>query len=267
MACTISAAEIKRVKALGFLNNKGTDLFNARVITVNGKITAQQIDQLCLAHQQDPTAEHTVQPGMVYLSNPTELGTIYTLAELEEIRKVTQRYGLFLFLDGTRLGCALAAAENDVTLPDLGRLCDAFYLGGTKMGALFGEALVLTHPALKQDFRYQIKQRGGMLAKGRLLGIQFEALLDNGLYFDIGSHCVALAMKLKKAFQEKGYPLLVDSPTNQQFPILPNQVLERLKPVCTWSLQGHPDPEHTAVRFCTSWATTQEEIDQIIGLL
>ena len=241
-----------------------------KVLTIpseDGKITAQQIDALCQAHLQDPTAEHTVQPGMIYISNPTELGTIYKLAELEAIHAVAEQYGLPLFLDGARLGCALAAEENDVTLADLGRLCDAFYVGGTKMGALFGEALVLTNSALKKDFRYLIKQRGGMLAKGRLLGVQFEALLENGLYFDIGRHSVSLAMQLKRAFAAKGYPFLVDSPTNQQFPILPNSLLERLAPVCTWSLQCKPDQTHTAVRFCTSWATTQAEIDQITALL
>lgn len=241
-----------------------------KVLTVpgqDGKLTARQLEQLCLAHQQDPTAEHTVQPGMVYLSNPTELGTIYTLAELEAIHAAARKYGLFFFLDGARLGCALAAEGNDVTLEDLGRLCDAFYLGGTKMGALFGEALVLTEPQLKRDFRYQVKQRGGMLAKGRLLGVQFEALLENGLYFEIGRHSVRLAAQLRQALQEKGYPMLVDSPTNQLFPILPNQVLERLEPVCTWSVQERVDQTHTAVRFCTSWATTQENIQQVIQLL
>lgn len=233
----------------------------------DGKLTAQQIDDLCRAHYEDPTAEHTVQPGMIYLSNPTELGTIYTLAELEAIHQVARKYDIPLFLDGARLGCALAAEENDIALPDLARLCDAFYVGGTKMGALFGEALVLTHAGLKRDFRYLIKQHGGMFAKGRLLGVQFEALLEDGRYFEIGRHSVSLAMQLKQAFAAKGYPTLVDSPTNQQFPILPNAVLERLAPVCTWSLQGKPDEEHTAIRFCTSWATTQAEIDRVTAAL
>lgn len=234
---------------------------------VDGKITAQQIKTAISGHLEDPTAEHTVQPGMVYISNPTELGTIYTLAELEAISKVTLEHGLFLFVDGARLGCALGAEENDITLPDLARLCDAFYVGGTKMGALFGEALVLTHSELKRDFRYMIKRHGGMLAKGRLLGVQFEALLENGLYFEIGRHNVALAMRLKKACMEKGYPMYVDSPTNQQFPILPNALLKKLEPVCTWSLQAKIDEEHTAIRFCTSWATTQAEVDEVIRIL
>ena len=241
-----------------------------KVLTIpseDGKITAQQIDELCRAHYQDPTAEHTVQPGMIYISNPTELGTIYRLEELEAIRAVADQYAIPLFLDGARLGCALAAPENNVTLPDLARLCDAFYVGGTKMGALFGEALVITHPALQRDFRYMIKQHGGMFAKGRLLGVQFEALLEDGLYFRIGEHSVSLAMQLKEAFAAKGYPTLVDSPTNQQFPILPNALLERLAPICTWSLQEKPDADHTAIRFCTSWATTQEEIDRVIAAL
>ena len=234
---------------------------------VDGKITAQQIKAAIKGHLEDPTAEHTVQPGMVYISNPTELGTIYTLSELEAIRAVTLEHGLFLFVDGARLGCALGAEENDITLPDLARLCDAFYVGGTKMGALFGEALVLTHPALKRDFRYMIKRHGGMLAKGRLLGVQFEALLENGLYFEIGRHNVSLAMQLKRACQEKGYPMYVDSPTNQQFPILSNSMLKKLEGVCTWFLQAKIDADHTAVRFCTSWATTQEEVDEVIRIL
>lgn len=234
---------------------------------VDGKITAQQIKAAVVGHLEDPTAEHTVQPGMVYISNPTELGTIYTLAELEALRKVTLEHGLFLFVDGARLGCALGSEENDIALPDLARLCDAFYVGGTKMGALFGEALVLTHSELKRDFRYMIKRHGGMLAKGRLLGVQFEALLENGLYFEIGRHNVSLAMQLKKACMEKGYPMYVDSPTNQQFPILPNSLLKKLEPVCTWSLQAKIDAEHTAIRFCTSWATTQEEVDEVIRIL
>lgn len=241
-----------------------------KVLTIpsqDGKITAQQIDHLCRAHYEDPTAEHTVQPGMIYISNPTELGTIYHLEELEAIRAVADRYDIPLFLDGARLGCALAAPDNDITLPDLARLCHAFYVGGTKMGALFGEALVIPHPALQRDFRYMIKQHGGMFAKGRLLGVQFEALLEDGLYFQIGRHSVSLAMQLKAAFAAKGYPTLVDSPTNQQFPILPNSLLEKLAPICTWSLQEKPDSDHTAIRFCTSWATTQAEIDTIIAAL
>ena len=241
-----------------------------KVLTIpgkDGKLTARQIEDAMLAHLHDPTAEHTVQPGMVYISNPTELGTIYSLEELTAIREVTRRYGVLLFVDGARLGSALGVRENDITLPDLARLCDAFYIGGTKMGALFGEALVLTHSGLKADFRYMIKRHGGMLAKGRLLGVQFEALLENGLYFEIGRHGVELAMEIREACKEKGYPMLVDSPTNQQFPILPNEVLTRLEPVCTWSVQENIDEEHTAIRFCTSWASTREEIRQVIALL
>ena len=241
-----------------------------KVLTIpgtDGKISARQIEDALLGHQYDPTAEHTVQPGMVYISNPTELGTIYSLEELTAIREVTRRYGILLFVDGARLGSGLGAECNDITLPDLARLCDAFYIGGTKMGALFGEALVLSDEGLKRDFRYMIKRHGGMLAKGRLLGVQFEALLENGLYFEIGRHCVVLAMQLKRACEEKGYPMLVDSPTNQQFPVLPNEVLKRLESVCTWSVQEKVDQDHTAIRFCTSWATTQEEIDAVIAAL
>ena len=149
----------------------------------DGKITAEQIRACVLEHRTNESFEHTVQPKMVYLSNPTELGTLYSLHELEEISSACRELGLYLFVDGARLGYGLEAKGNDVTLPDLARLCDVFYIGGTKVGALFGEAVVISNPALKEDFRYLIKQHGGMLAKGRLLGVQFEALLEGGLYF------------------------------------------------------------------------------------
>ena len=171
----------------------------------NGKITARQIDQYCQDHFDNEAWEHMVQPGMVYLSLPTELGTVYTLAELEEISQTARRWKLPLFVDGARLACGLAA--SDVTLPDLARLCDVFYLGGTKAGLLFGEAVVITNPALNRDFRYLIKQHGGMLAKGRLLGVQFEAFLTDHLFEEIGRQEVAQAMRLQEAFLAKGWNL------------------------------------------------------------
>jgi threonine aldolase len=231
--------------------------------STDGKLTAQQIEELCQAHYNDPSVEHKVQPGMVYLSHPTELGTVYTRAELAAIRQVADRYRLTVFVDGARLVYGLAA--SDLTLPDLAQLCDAFYLGGTKAGLLFGEALVLTAPPLQADFRYLIKQRGGMLAKGRLLGVQFEALLEDGLYAEIGRRAVDQALRLRQAILDKGWPLLIDSPTNQQFPILPDKALEQLSQRYTSCFWCKPDADHTAVRFCTSWSTREEDIDTLIA--
>lgn len=232
------------------------------VASDDGKLTARQVEELCRAHYSDPAMEHKVQPAMVYLSHPTEMGTVYSLTELEAIRKVCDQYHLTLFLDGARLVYGLAA--SDITLPDLARLCDVFYLGGTKAGLLFGEALVITQEALKSDFRCLIKQRGGMLAKGRLLGVQFEALLENSLYREIGRKAVAQALRLQKVFLDKGWSLLIPSPTNQQFPILPNCALGALKEKYSWEFWGKVDEDHTAVRFCTSWSTRDEDIDALI---
>ena len=229
----------------------------------DGKITAEQIDRYCREHYDNEAWEHMVQPGMVYLSHPTELGTVYTLAELEAISEVCKRWRLPLFVDGARLACGLAA--SDVTLPDLGRLCDVFYLGGTKAGLLFGEAVVITNPTLNHDFRYLIKQHGGMLAKGRLLGVQFEAFLEDGLFLDIGKKEVAQALRLKKAFADKGWPLLVDSPTNQQFPILPNAAMAALEQKYSFEVWGKVDEGHTAVRFCTAWSTADGDVDALIA--
>ena len=220
----------------------------------NGKISAAQIDALTAAHWVDITHEHQVQPALVYLSQPTENGTIYSLAELEAIRAVCQKWGLLLYVDGARLGCALAAPGNDVDIAALARLTDAFYIGGTKLGALFGEAMVLLHPALQRDFRYLMKQKGGMLAKGRLLGLQFDALFTDSLYFRLGRHAVGLALELRRAFEERGIPLRYDSPTNQQFPILTPAQCEKLAEkyvFSPWEAAG----ENRVVRFCTGWAT------------
>ncbi len=253
---------------MGHINDHETGAVEATghkilpVASDDGKLTAGQVEELCRAHYADPTAQHKVQPAMVYLSHPTEMGTVYTLAELEAIRTVCNQYHLTLFVDGARLAYGLAA--SDITLPDLARLCDAFYLGGTKAGLLFGEALVITQEALKADFRYLIKQRGGMLAKGRLLGIQFEALLEDNLYREIGQRAVAQALRLRQAFLDKGWPLLIQSPTNQQFPILPDRALDALKGKYSWEVWGEADEGHTAVRFCTSWSTRDEDIDALI---
>lgn len=230
----------------------------------DGKITADQIRAACDAHFADEAHEHMVQPGMVYLSFSTELGTIYSKRELTEISEVCRRNGLLLYVDGARLGYGLCAQGCDLDLPSLAGLCDAFTIGGTKVGALFGEALVLPNAALQKDFRYILKQRGGMLAKGRLLGIQFLALLEDDLYFRIADRADRQAMEIRRACAEKGWKFLSSSPTNQQFPILPDAVLEALSRNYEVSYSGRIDETHSAVRFCTSWATRDEDVDRLV---
>ena len=233
----------------------------------DGKITASQIEETILNHIHDESHEHIAQPKLVYISNPTELGTIYSLSELEDISSTCKKYGLYLFVDGARLGYGLAAEGNDVTLADMARLCDVFYIGGTKVGAMFGEAAVISEPRIAEDFRYIIKQHGGMLAKGWLLGLQFEALLENDLYFKIAQHADHLADQIRATLVRLGYPLLVDGVTNQIFPILPDEMLAELKKDFSFSEQERVDDTHRAVRFCTSWATKQEDVDALCRAL
>lgn len=230
----------------------------------DGKITAAQVEEACRDHYNDADHEHMVQPGMVYISHPTENGTLYTKEELKALYEACHKWEIPLFLDGARLGYGLMSEKTDVTWKDLAAYTDVFYMGGTKVGALFGEAVVITNPALTRDFRYVIKQRGGMLAKGRLLGLQFLTLLEDGLYEEIAKKAVNQAMRLKEAFLEKGYPLLYNSYTNQQFPILPNSQLEQLKENYAFAFWCAMDEEYSAVRFCTSWATRDEDIDRLI---
>jgi len=238
-----------------------------KVITLpeeNGKITAAQVDAYCRLHFGDDAHEHMVMPKAVYISQATELGTIYTRDELLAMRAVCDAWKLYLYIDGARLGYAMASEGCDVDLPFMAQVADAFYIGGTKQGALFGEAMVILNDELKRDFRYVIKQKGGMLAKGRLLGLQFNELLRDGLYFDLSSYAVGLAMKLKKALTEMGVKFLVDSPSNQQFAILPDAVLEKLSEKYSYSYQQRMDARNSAVRFCTSWATQEAHVDMLI---
>lgn len=229
----------------------------------NGKITAAQIARFCKAHWEDDNPEFAPQPRTVYLSFPTEYGTLYSLQELKDIRRACDDNHLFLFVDGARLGYGLTAPGNDVTLPDLAALCDVFYIGGTKIGALFGEAVVISNPKLQKDFRYFMKQKGGILAKGRLLGLQFLTLLQDGLYFELGKHANDMAALIKTACQHEGFPFLYNSPTNQQFPILPNDLLARLEEMYAFSHIKRMDKNHTAIRICTSWATRKEDVLQL----
>ena len=226
----------------------------------DGKLAAQQIRSATLAQRLDDAAEHIVQPKMVYISHPTELGTLYSLAELTEISSVCRELGLYLFLDGARLGYGLTAADADVTLTDLAALCDVFYIGGTKVGALFGEAVVFSNPVISEDFRYMVKQHGGMLAKGRLLGVQFEALFEDDLYFKIAKRANEHADEIRSTLRQLGYSFLVETTANQIFPILPDTLLDQLQKSFTFSNQERIDDTSRAVRFCTSWATTSEQI-------
>lgn len=234
---------------------------------VDGKITASQIADAIDGHHSDGNHEHMVQPGMVYLSFPTELGTIYTLDELSSISQVCHSREVPLFIDGARLGYGLTCRASDVSLKDIARLADVFYIGGTKQGALFGEAVVITDKALGKDFRYCIKQGGGMLAKGRLLGLQFSTLLKDNLYFTLASHANHMAERIHQAFENKGVSFLVDSPTNQQFPILSDAQLETLSKEFIGDWWCRVDANHVAVRFCTSWATKEENVDRLCTVI
>lgn len=232
-----------------------------------GKISALQIEEAVRAHREDASAEHMVQPKMVYISQPTEFGTLYTRAELSAIYQVCRAYSLYLFVDGARLAYGMEAPDNDITLPELASMCDVFYIGGTKAGALFGEAVVFTKPGLGEEFRYMIKHQGGMLAKGRLLGLQFLELLKDGLYWELGQNGDKMADRLREAFREAGYPLLVENRTNQVFPIMPDEHLARLSESFGFEYQKRIDDSHSAVRFCTGWATTEAQVQALVDAI
>ena len=232
----------------------------------NGKISAESITDYVETFYGDANHEHMVFPGMVYISHPTEYGTLYTKKELEEISEVCHKYDLPLFLDGARLGYGLVSPETDVTLEDIARYTDVFYIGGTKVGALCGEAVVFTKKAPKH-FMTMVKQQGALLAKGRLLGIQFDTLFTDDLYTKISKNAIETAMKLKKALQEKGYQLYLDSPTNQQFVVLENKKKEVLGKKVQFDFWEKYDEDHTVIRFATSWGTKMEDIDALIELL
>ena len=226
----------------------------------NGKISAADLKDYLQTYYADGSYDHMVFPGMVYISHPTEVGTLYTKNELENISTVCKECGLYLFLDGARMGYGLMAPGTDVTLPDIAKCCDVFYIGGTKVGALFGEAVVITNPCLKQDFRYCIKQKGGMLAKGRLLGVQFLELFKDGLYFEISKHAIDMAMLLKDGLKEKGYEFFMESNTNQQFIIVEDAKLQEIRQKYGVTYQERYDETHSVIRLCTSWATKEENV-------
>lgn len=224
----------------------------------NGKISAWQIAAVAEDYRLSPIPEHITQPKLVYISFPTEYGTVYTKEELAAIRAVCDQYGLYLFVDGARMGYGLAA--SDVTLADMARFADMFTIGGTKCGALFGEAVVITAPALQPHFRSFIKQNGAMLAKGWLLGLQFAALFEDDIYFDICRRAVDLAMDIRAAFADKGIPAYIDSPTNQQFVVLTNAQAEKLAEKYIYEPERRIDEDHVCVRFCTSWYTPEADV-------
>lgn len=235
----------------------------------NGKITAQQILELVQKHYSSdgPGPEHMPQPKLVYISFSTELGTIYSLPELKAIREVCDQYAMYLYIDGARLGYGLCADDCDITLPDLTRLCDAFYIGGTKQGTMFGEAVVINNSVLAIDFRYMIKQRGGMLAKGWLVGLQFEALLKDDLYFTLSMKANRMADQIREFLKDKECDMPVVNRTNQVFVILPDPVLDTLAVdflFCEWC---RVDEGRRMVRFCTSWSTLQSDVDALCNRL
>ncbi len=233
----------------------------------DGKVNKDDVEKYITDFYRDDTYEHMVAPGMLYISHPTEFGTLYTLEELKGLKAVCQKAGIPLYMDGARLGYGLATDSTNVTLKDIAEICDVFYIGGTKVGALFGEAVVAADPNTLPHFFPIVKQHGALLAKGRLLGVQFEALFTNNMYLEIGRHAVRLAMKLKKAFLEKGYKIHIDSPTNQQFVCMPNTVIDRLSKYASFELWGPRGETETVVRFVTDWATSEKDVDKLIGLL
>lgn len=241
-----------------------------KVITLptrNGKISAADIDRYLKEFYADDTWQHMVIPGMVYITQPTELGTLYSLSELQEISALCRSHDIRLYLDGARLAYALASPAADFSLPDIARLCDAFYIGGTKCGALFGEAVVLPRPELVRHFFTHIKQHGALFAKGRILGIQFQTLFTDNLYRRIGENAIRTAMRMKQGVAERGYDLFIDSPTNQQFFVLPNEVIDRLQQTATFEYWGPRGDEKSIVRFVTDWATTDADIDRVLDAL
>lgn len=232
-----------------------------------GKICAEELKAYLEGFWGDANYEHMVFPGMVYISHPTEYGTLYTREELCEISGICRNYKIPLYMDGARLGYGLMSYSTDVTLPDIARYCDVFYIGGTKVGALFGEAVVFPKGDMPQHFLTIVKQHGALLAKGWLLGLQFDTLFTDGLYFKISRNAIEAAELLKEAFREKGYPFYLESPTNQQFVILENSEMERLGQQVSFSFWEKADDAHTVVRFATSWATAKSDIEALKGFM
>ena len=233
----------------------------------DGKVKAEDVERFITEFYADETYQHMVAPGMLYISQPTEYGTIYSLEELTELSNVCHNHDIPLYIDGARLGYALGAKEADFTLEDIARLADVFYIGGTKMGTLFGEAVVVTNRSLLKNLFPLVKQHGALLAKGRLLGLQFGAMFRDGLYERLGRHAVQLATRLREVFRTAGYEIVIESPTNQQFVRLPNSVIDTLRQSGSFDYWGPRGKEQSIVRFVTSWATTEQDIDELERLI
>ena len=233
------------------------------VPTIDGKLRPEDIDAVMAEHED----EHYVKPAIIYISNSTETGLIYTKAELIALREKCLEYGLLTYIDGARLAMAMTAPENDLKLEDLPKLCDAFYIGGTKCGAMFGEALVIVKKELQEDIRWLVKQRGGMIAKGRLLGVQFQALLKDGFYFELGAHANRLAKKLADGIAAKGYEFAIPPQTNMLFPLFTKEKVNELSENVMFEGWQYPSETHAAIRLVTSWGTTEEEVDAFLELI
>lgn len=232
-----------------------------------GKIDGTELNDYLETFFSDGNNEHMVFPGMVYISHPTEYGTLYTKNELTKISSVCRKNNIPLFMDGARLGYGIMAKSSDLTLEDIAELCGVFYIGGTKCGALCGEAVVFTKNNMPLHFENLVKKHGALLAKGRLLGVQFDTLFTDNLYLEISKNAIDTAEALKKALKEKGYRFLLDSPTNQQFVILENKFMEELKKSVKFNFWEKYDKDHTVVRFATSWSTKMENVEKLINLL
>ncbi len=262
IAATSGHVSVHEAGAIEFTGHKVLEIPHA-----HGKLQADTLLNYIKTFYADENHEHMVFPGMVYISHPTEYGTLYSLKELQSISQICSKYDLPLYLDGARLGYGLMSKNTDVTLPDIAKLCDAFYIGGTKVGALCGEAVMFTHNNTPKHFMTIVKQHGALLAKGRLLGIQFDTLFADGLYFKISRHAIEMAEILKNAFEEKGYTFYLNSPTNQIFIVLENSKMNELQEQISFSFWEKADENHTVVRFATSWATKKEDVDALVSLL
>ena len=241
-----------------------------KIITIadtDGKMEARELDKYLDDYMHDGNKDHAVHPGLVYITFPTELGTLYSARELSDLYQVCQRYDIPLYIDGARLGYGLMSPACDVTLPYLARHCDVFYIGGTKIGALCGEAVVFTNRKAHKHFFSIQKQHGAVIAKGALIGLQFDALFTGNLYFELSAHAIEMALRMKELFRQHGFQFYVDSPTNQQFVMINNELVERLSQHVQFTHFGQTDHYHTICRFVTSWATTEEEIQQLGAIL
>lgn len=262
ISCDTGHINVHEAGAIEFAGHKVLPITN-----VNGKLTAKSVKEYIDSFYKDESRSHIVVPGMVYISFPTEYGTLYSKEEMTNLHNVCKEYNIPLFVDGARLGYGLASKDNDIKIEEFASLCDAFYIGGTKVGALCGEAVVFTNSNTPRHMVNKIKQHGALLAKGRLLGIQFDTLFTDNLYMEISNYALKMADKLKSLFINKGYKLFIDSPTNQQFVILSNKVIEELKNEVVFETWGKYDDENAIVRFVVSWSTTEEDINKLATLL